>query len=622
MKNSLLVLSAFVMHYSAFAQSKNDVSEELKETLISDFRSNTSVLQQNRDVQIITAQQIQKMPVKSVNELLAHVAGLDVRQRGPNGVQGDVGIDGGTFDQTLVLLDGVKVTDAQTGHNMMVLPIILEDIERIEVVRGASARIYGVNALLGVINIITKTAATNGVTAHANVGSSFVKDVKTQNVYTNYGVNARAYLSNEKVKQSLSLGINNGNGYRANTAFDQYKFNYKNVWHSTQGHRLQSFVGYTQNDFGANGFYAAPADSTSTEKSTTLLASVAYRRNLSERFKITPSVSYQYKTDDYKFKTNPTIGQNLHYLNMINAQLHSEILTSLGWLNARLDFRTELLNSSNLGEHQRNNFGLSLDYRFDKVKNVLVSFGAYANYNSDYSWKVYPGLDVSYKTSTNSNVYFNFGSGQRLPTFTDLYYQQRNFIVGNPNLKPESSVSFDLGYKWNNKLLRINANVFYREVSDFIDWVKADINEEWQPQNYQQVNTLGYRLLLNYQLLPREAIRNVGIYANYTHLNSEIQQTNDLNISRYAINSLKHQLQIGADIQLFSRWSILLQSRYQDRIKGVSYWLVDAKLQFKGRSYMIYVDCTNVFNQNYIEAGAAPLPGSWFSLGYRMFIND
>ena len=154
--------------FTAISQEKDTLVGDLQSVSITDFRSNSTVLQQNRDIQVITAKQIAQMPIKSVNELLTHVAGLDVRQRGPNGVQGDIGIDGGTFDQTLVLLDGVRVTDAQTGHNMMFLPITLADIERIEVVRGASSRIYGVNALLGVINIITKSVENNALSADVN----------------------------------------------------------------------------------------------------------------------------------------------------------------------------------------------------------------------------------------------------------------------------------------------------------------------------------------------------------------------------------------------------------------------------------------------------------------------
>jgi vitamin B12 transporter len=113
----------------------------LEDAVVLSERLQIPVRQQNRNIQIITAEQIASMPVKSINEILSYVAGVDVRQRGPNGTQADIGIDGGTFDQTLVLVNGFKMSDPQTGHNMMNLPIPLEAIERIEILKGAATEL-------------------------------------------------------------------------------------------------------------------------------------------------------------------------------------------------------------------------------------------------------------------------------------------------------------------------------------------------------------------------------------------------------------------------------------------------------------------------------------------------
>src|SRR5690554_7573193 len=101
------------------------------------------------------------MPVSSLNEILNSINGVDVRQRGPFGTQADVSIDGGSFEQTMILWNGVKMGDAQTAHHSMNLPIPLEAIERIEVLKGPAARIYGINALTGAVNIVTKTSMSD-----------------------------------------------------------------------------------------------------------------------------------------------------------------------------------------------------------------------------------------------------------------------------------------------------------------------------------------------------------------------------------------------------------------------------------------------------------------------------
>src|SRR5690606_23168265 len=101
----------------------------------------------------------------------SYISGVDIRQRGPFGTQTDISIDGGTSEQTLVLLNGVKMIDAQTAHNMMNIPVPLSAIDHIEVLRGAAARIYGINALTGAINIVTKKGTRSSVAADVQVGS-------------------------------------------------------------------------------------------------------------------------------------------------------------------------------------------------------------------------------------------------------------------------------------------------------------------------------------------------------------------------------------------------------------------------------------------------------------------
>src|SRR5690606_1414183 len=127
-------------------------------------------------IQIIDRQQIEALPAHSINELLGYVAGVDLRQRGPFGSQADVSIDGGSFEQTLVLVNGVKVLDAQTAHNSLNLPIPTDAIERIDIIRGPAARIYGINRLAGAINIVTRKPDKAGFTAHAYAGSGFKPD--------------------------------------------------------------------------------------------------------------------------------------------------------------------------------------------------------------------------------------------------------------------------------------------------------------------------------------------------------------------------------------------------------------------------------------------------------------
>ena len=147
---SLLFLLA---SFNLFAQSKEQ-SIHLKEIEVNAEKANLHP-GLSRVVTVIDQQEIQKMPVKSIDELLDNVAGIDVRQRGVNGVQADISIRGGSFDQILILLNGINITDSQTGHYNLDIPLELSDVSRIEILQGSAARVLGPNAFSGVINIVT-----------------------------------------------------------------------------------------------------------------------------------------------------------------------------------------------------------------------------------------------------------------------------------------------------------------------------------------------------------------------------------------------------------------------------------------------------------------------------------
>jgi iron complex outermembrane receptor protein len=132
----------------AIEQDTTEIKMEydLAEIEVSAQRSPALYSQVARIVSVIERKEIESSPAQSVQDLLEYVAGVDVRQRGVEGVQADVSIRGGTFDQTLILLNGINITDPQTGHHNLNIPLSLSQIERIEILEGPAARVYGPNA--------------------------------------------------------------------------------------------------------------------------------------------------------------------------------------------------------------------------------------------------------------------------------------------------------------------------------------------------------------------------------------------------------------------------------------------------------------------------------------------
>jgi iron complex outermembrane receptor protein len=184
----------------------------------------------NQNISVITREEIINSPAKSIDEILQQVTGMDIRRRGANGVQSDIGFRGSSFEQVLLLLNGIRMNDSQTGHNSMNLPVDLSDVERIEVIKGPAARRFGQNAYAGVINIITKINPGKRVKVNVEGGD-----------YETYQLGFNAQLGNEKFSNSLQANSSGSQGYMYNTDYEIRNVFYQSKLNIKDGNiRLQA----------------------------------------------------------------------------------------------------------------------------------------------------------------------------------------------------------------------------------------------------------------------------------------------------------------------------------------------------------------------------------------------
>lgn len=592
----------------------------LKEVYVKENRLQIPFSKDNRNIEIITAETIQKLPVRSLNEVLTFLNGVDLRQRGPFGSQADLSIDGGSFDQSLVLVNGVKVSDPQTGHHSLNLPIPLDAIERIEVLRGAASRIYGVNALTGAINIITKSADHTSLSAHLYGGSSFKKreEEDKDGVYYHSGVQVGGSWAKNNLRQQAYYNKEKSNGQRYNTASENDKVFYQGDLELNSSNSLEWLGSYMHNSFGANGFYAAPGDKESEEIVETIFASVASKHQLTDRFYISPRISNRYNEDDYRyFKHDLSKARSIHYNNAFSAGVNARYSTDFGDFGLGLESRFENLNSSNMGEHDRNNQGAYAEFRTDRIKNVSVNVGTYVNYNTQYGWQVYPGMDIGYSLNPYWKLVFNAGSSQRIPSFTDLYLNQRPGNIGNPDLRSENAWQLEGAVKYNRAKLSAHAGYFYRNIDNFIDWIRASADVPYQPFNSGENKINGFNGNIDYRLSSGATsfLLNMG----YTYLDPSIKQEAGFT-SKYALENLNHQAKFIAAAYRDS-WNISVANRFNQRISDKSYFLTDVRLSYSFSDFSVYTDMQNLFDVTYIESSAIPMPGRWFSLGMKVSIE-
>lgn len=586
--------------------SQSDTSLTLPTVTLSENRLELPVSEVSRQVAIIGREQIASLPVHSLPELLQYMAGVDVRQRGVHGVQADVAIRGGTFDQTLILLNGIKLIDPQTGHHLINVPVPLEAIERIEILKGPAARVFGQNAFAGAINIVTKTPDTSGIEATIEGGR-----------HETFGGSLSTTHKGKRLTQFFSVGKRHSDGYRHNTDYDISNWFYQNSFALGKG-QVSAILGHTERTFGANGFYASPDYTEQYEEVKTTLAALQWsqqRGALRSKYRL----SWRRNHDEYIFvRENPSLYHNQHTSHTLTAEAHFSYRNALGTTGLGAEVGQMWLQSNNLGNHDRLSLAVFAEHRFEMASGMLdLTPGFALVHYPDYGNRFFPGLDVGLAVADHWRLFANAGYTWRIPTFTDLYYEDP-VNEGNPNLKPEEAFTWELGARWQLPGILLQGSWFQRRGKDLIDWVRTADTLRWKPVNYQSLNSSGMDLnaTLFFPALASKWRVLERLQIGYTWIDADLQQSGDL-LSRYTLEHLRHQVTATLVYQPTQKLRHTLHGRYADRVSLPNYTVVDTQISYRFSNLEILVSLNNIFDNDYRESNLVPMPGRWWMLGLR-----
>ena len=603
---------------TAYGQTDTIRTVELADVVISENRLQTPFSESARSITIITKEQIDHAPVQSINELLTYVAGVDIRQRGPAGVQADVSVRGGTFEQTLILINGVKVSDPQTGHHQLNLPLDRHAIERIEVLKGPAARIYGQNAFAGAINIITKVPDERVITVGGYGGD-----------FTTFGGNVGWALPGERYGQYLALSHDRSEGYRPNADYRITNAFYQSYLNAGPG-KFTFMGGHTRRAFGAGGFYVP--DSEEYEEVNTSLLSASYQGK-TDQWTYQPRIYWRRNHDDYLFlRSSPATYNNLHTTHTAGIELNTTYRSVWGLTGLGAEVRHERIDSNGirtlrdtagvvqdtvtvsfLGQRQRTTVGLFIEHRFYFFDRLDVTPGVYVNWYSDYGWNWFPGIDASWEFAPAWRAFANVGRSFRIPTYTDLYYQGPT-NVGNDQLRAEDALTYEGGVKYFGANLWGQVSYFRRDASQLIDWVRTSDDDPWQPRNFYNVDVQGLEAGINFDFGTDAWVNTLSL--NYTYLDADLKDTGGVQ-SRYALDNLNHQLVLGADHKIWSKLRHNVRARYLDRATATlqDYFILDSRVYYQTERFELYVEATNLTNTEYTETGYVTMPGRWVRAG-------
>jgi iron complex outermembrane receptor protein len=586
---------------------------------------------------VIESKEIEQSAAASVQDLLEYVASVDIRQRGAEGVQADISIRGGSFDQTLILLNGINITDPQTGHHNLNLPVSLSQIERIEILEGPAARVYGPNAFSGAVNIVTKQPPGNSVSTSLGGGS-----------FGYFNSNLSGSFKTGKMNHLLTGNRKRSDGYIGNTDFGISNLFYSSRLQSQKG-TLSLQAGATEKGFGANSFYT-PVYPNQYEQTRTLFSSARW---VSEsKLNLTPAIYWRRHFDKFMLFRDEAPewyqNHNFHRTDVWGANINSWFMWKGGKTAFGASFRSENILSNVLGEdldsqvevHNEEAFYTKSKTRattsvfFEHVyylNNWSFSAGVMSNHISDSKTGInfFPGLDVSYQFASTLKWIFSWNTSLRMPTFTDLYYSGPT-NVGNPELKPEKSSTFEGGLKLNSKIVKGQVVLFYRKGSNIIDWVKSSEDDElWQSMNHTKITSRGAEISLTY--FPGEHLH--GKWPNKLELNylynSQNKEAGDF-ISYYVLDNLRHKFVASLNQTVFKRVSVDLKMRLQDREGAFTlyrdgapaeetpyapFWLFDGKISWQRENLSLFVSVNNIFDNRYFDLGNVLQPGRWLKTG-------
>jgi iron complex outermembrane receptor protein len=532
-------------------------------------------------------------PGSWLTDLLKSDASVDVRERGVDGTQADVSIRGGGYGQTLVLVNGHRVNDPQSGHHNLDLPLPLESVSRMEVLRGSGSTLYGSDAVAGAVNVITRRPETAELRLGGGLG-----DFGWNRESATGAFRLGRWGQHVGVARDFSTGFREGRDFR-NTAVAAETF-LDQDWGSTS-----VLFAYNDRPFGANGFYG---DYPSWEKTGThLLAATQTVGRHRVQF------SYRRHRDQYiLYRYQPQIFQNLHTAGEWDGSYtyRREVRTWLDFTGGAAGL-SEAIDSTNLGQHRRERGSAFFVWQARPAPRVTLTAGL--REEAYRKWRVVssPTASAGVRLGKGFKARGSVGHGFRAPNYTDLYYHDPSNL-GNPNLRPESAWTYEAGLDWwGPGGMSVGATWFERREHDSIDFVRPAGAAIWQAQNFQRLNFHGGEVDW------RERLRQGEVGISYTILRASQDLLPGV-ASRYVFNFPRSSLAAT------TRWTLGRHVLVRTRVGAFNRsWhgtkgLWDLTVGGQSRRVQPFIQVTNLLNTYYEAFPGLAQPGRWIRGGVQI----
>ncbi|MBL4798830.1 MAG: TonB-dependent receptor [Oleispira sp.] len=557
------------------------------------------------NVTVLERADLELLPVNTVIGALEYVSGLDVRQRGLSGTQADVSIRGSSYEQTLVLLDGMRMNDPQTGHHNFDIPIAFEDIERIEIVKGPGASQYGAGSNGGVINIVSRKSVTTSTGRNAKVSAEFGS--------YNYQRYALSLAKTEgSFSQFFSVNQSSSDSYIRDEALDtkQDQISYR-VVHQGDGTTTQAAFGYLEKDFGAYKFYDA-SETQARESTAQRHGYVTHQYRFDSGTDVDLSMNWRNHFDVFDYPIGDVVYRSKHE----TETLQSRGSINHGALSAGIEYNDERMVSSRDGSEGRSYSSIYALYKFALTQNSNLSTSISGlDYGSKNQYAL-PVIGFDMLLSSNAEFYANAGQAARIPTLNELYLDMSS-NQGNEDLKVETTNSTELGIRLSSSDVNFDVSVFYKETKDAIDFTKTqdeiDSGAAYMARNYGDNTIKGYDLELDGSAYGASYLNMSLLKLTHTRLFQDLET--DLAELKNTQSQLENQTALHAGFDLSHNWFLVSVYKYESRFNSDDYQILDMGLNYQEGGFTASLDASNLLDAKYVDAGFVPAPGPALILG-------
>ncbi len=590
--NYLVVILAMIQFLSVDSTSVFADVPVLPEVLVTSQRSGRFLRSRGAESTVITRADIQSLQLNSIPELLETIASIDIMERGTPGSQADISVRGSSFEGVLLLVNGIRYRDPQTGHFTMDIPLDLASVERVEVLSGGGSTMYGSAASGGVINIVTGNDP-NGVQQSVSIGS-----------YGSVQTNAGLGFSMKNTDILLRVHGKKSDGYMSGTDLRNTGLDVSGS-HMYEQWTINWNMGIINKHFGAEGFYAPYP---SYEETLTLLGGVNAQHVINPNSMLRFRAGVRGHGDDFILvRDDPGLYRNTHY--------NRSYVFSGEYINAFTDKYSAIIgietertgiSSGSLGRKADNNNAVYGEFTADTDKARL---SASLRYDSGFRNENYILHGVGIEIPLGIHTIFKARTEKsfRSPTYTELYYVSPA-NMGNSSLKSQRSQSVEAGFHNTGNYVSSGITVFARESTNVIDWIREVEDAPWKAENHGRTETTGIELKLRATVYRGWESRLTALLLDQT-----VERQKGVE-SKYALNPAAR---VGAGTlsgPLPAGVRCSVRFRYEKLLDGDEKVPVSVTCSKLVKSVRTVLSVKNMFNEQYEEFPGLRAPGRWYTI--------